>query len=281
MTRPDLGLLVSVGYPDGVPRLLERMVRWCNPVWADPERDEPAAWLATSTAAFGVKAAMASGSPIAVWVATSSDVAHVPEGAVTVGDDVALGVDVVAPPSGIDVSAVPPITPFVRARWRARHGLPEHLVVRAGSVRASNRQSGFALASVVIVEDDPVGLVEAMAWAAPCVTDEPTASAVGAEIGVDVLVGDAEDLRDLATVLADDQRRAAAFGRSGRRLVERNFDRTGAARRLAGRLGLVERDEDDWRGRLTDDLAHLCTPPAARIRDRFEEAVAGVVGGAS
>jgi hypothetical protein len=278
VTPPFLGLLVSPGYPDGVPRLLERMVRWCRPVWADPERDDPAAWLATAPTAAGLSAALASGAPVAVWVASASDLALAAGEVLTVGDDVALDVDVLAPPSGIDASAVPPMPPFVRARWRARHGLPERFIVRAGTVGDGHRQSAYALASVVIVEADPAALVEAMAWGAPCVTDSATAAAVGADIGVDVLVGDAGDLGDLAAVLADDQRRAAAFGRSARRLVERTFDRTGAARRLAGRLGLVEWGEDDWRGRLTDDLAHLCTPPVARIRDRFDSAVAGVVG---
>jgi hypothetical protein len=137
------------------------------------------------------------------------------------------------------------------------------------------------LASAVVVDDDPDALVHAMAWGAPCVTSDGVARAVGAQAGVEVLVADTDERFDLAALLADDQRRAASLGRAGRRLVERSFDRTGAAHRLAIRLGLVARADDDWRGRLSDDLAHLWTPPVARVRDRFEEAVDAIVRPAS
>ena len=276
---PLLGLLVAPGYPDGVNGFLERMVQWCRPVWREPGTVGPEvhAWFATAPSAPGFDRAVASGAPVAVWIASPDDAALVPDGVVTVGDRMGLPVDVVAPRRGMDVSAIPPLTPFVRRRWRVRHGLPELFVVHSRDVSVANRSTAFALASAVVVDDDSTTLVEAMAWAAPCVTDDECATAVGAEAGVDALVGDPGDRLDLAAVLADDHRRAASVGRSGRRLVERSFDRARAARRLATRLGFGVRADDDWRGRVTDDLAHLGTPPIARIRDRFEAAVAGLV----
>lgn len=278
--RPRLGLLVAAGYPDGVARLLERMSRWCQPVQAEPGRDDVAAWLATSCAAPDVDRAIAGGRPVAVWVTYASELADVPAGVVTVSDNVALDVDVSASSSGIDTAAVPAVAPFVRARWRQRHRLPERLVVRASAMPETVRPTAFALASAVIA-DDAGALVDAMTWAAPCVTDAATALAVGAAPGADALVGGPTDLADLAAVLADDQRRAAAVGRAGRRLVERRHDRNRPSRELASRLGLVAVGGDDWRAGVASILADLHTPPLARVRDRFEDAVAAIVGARS
>lgn len=293
---PLLGLLVHPGSPAALPRLLARMAPWCEPHALDPATDQAAAWLATSPRARGLDLALRGGAPVGIWVSTVAELeelrglgATAEEGAggaarpgvVVLADDAALadrlggGAVVVGNGGGPDGAVAVP--PFVRARLRARHRLPDRLVVSFDPggdqpVREELVPTALACAAAVAIVGDR--LVEALAWGAPTVTDAASAAAVGARHGVEVLVGGPEELVALAGQVADDIDLAAALSRAGRRLVERR-DVSGAAVAAADRLGLLEHVEP--LARLEHRLAELRTPERARIRVRAGEMVAGVV----
>lgn len=287
--RPVLGLLVAPDPPSGVAPFLQALARWSEPRVVEPTEPEPAAWFASSPAALVLRAQSrarhglprAERVPVAVWAASGADVeAAVSAGAavvVTDDADVASAGDgrCVIVGGGLDASAYVPLTPFVRARWRARYGLPRDLVV----VIDGNNAEGFsdelvptALAVAAAAAVRGRRLLEALAWATPCATDAASASAVGATDGVEVVVGEPASLPDLARQLAQDQPRAATVARAGRRLVERHHDGAGAAAAVAERLGLVGSDTSPL-ARAERALAELRTPADARIRERVELAV--------
>jgi hypothetical protein len=179
------------------------------------------------------------------------------------------------PLPSIDVTAHPPLTPFVRERWRARLGLPATLVVVAGfdaptALPAAATPSALALCSAAAVRG-PYTLL-ALALGTPLATDAVEAARVGARDDHDVVVTPPRDALAAADDLAADPRRAARIGWAGRLLAERAHDVRPAARRLAERLGLLgqERPGDGPQARLDE----LGTPrgalPAARALDRCE-----------
>src|SRR5437899_8517327 len=106
--------------------------RWCRPLAVDPRHDTPAAWLASSPTAPGVDDAFNSGLPTAVWVRGAEDVAVLADRdprAVLVSDAAGeVDDDVMVVGGSVDVQRYVYMSPFVRARWRAAHGLPETMV---------------------------------------------------------------------------------------------------------------------------------------------------------
>jgi hypothetical protein len=205
-----------------------------------------------------------------VWL-SSPDELDAARDAIVVTDDEAVAADcetALCFRGSIDVRrAAVPMTPFVRARARAAAGLPADLVISAdddgASVSAASLPTALALAGAVVVHGRR--LVEALAWGAPCVTDAASARSAGAVHGVEVLVAGRNDAVATARELAADQRRAAALGRAGRRLVERLHD--ASAIELARRLGLVAPAATPSE-RLAARLDELWTPATAPIRSR-------------
>ena len=208
--------------------------------------DEVGAWMASSPAAPGLDRARATGKPVVVLAY---------EG---------------APPS-LDVRAIPPVTPYVRSRWRRRFGLRPDLVVDVADIPGDLRPTALAVAAAVIVHGRDL-LLEALAWGAPTVTDAATAEAAEARAGEEVVVGAPAETAALAAALAADPRRAAALGRAGRRLVERGHDPLQAATALRQALGLAAAPSP-----VDQRLDELWTPARARIRER----AAGLVAGAA
>ena len=237
--RYRVGLLVGLRAPAAWGDAVRSLAGYAEAVVADPRVDEMDAWLASSPDAPGLDRARASGKPVVVLPAGGP-----------------------AAPAGIDVRSCRPVTPFVRARWRRRFGLPADLVVDAAAIPEDLRSTAFAVAAAVVATD-PDALLEALAWAAPCVTDVAGAEGVGAQPDVEVVVGDAQDARSLAA----DERRAACVGRAGRRLVERRHDPVQAALELRRQLGVTAGPPPVARR-----LDELWTPPDARIRRRAAEA---------
>jgi hypothetical protein len=190
-----------------------------------------------------------------------------------------LGVPVeVAPSPAVDGSALRPVLPYVRGRWRRRFGLPDDLVVRVGVPGApvlDDETAGDALFLCAAAVVGPGHVLRSLALGTPTVCDAATAAAVGAVDGVHVVVADDDDAAAaLAGALAGDELRGAALARSARRLVEARHDVAAAARRVARALALPAVGALPL-ARLADALVELGTPLDARITGR----VAGAVGG--
>lgn len=203
---PIVGILAEPGSPPGFVALVAALGAWCRP---QASAIAAVAFVASSPAAAGEHR------PVGVWV----------DGHVESPDGV-----IAFPEAGVDLREYPPMAPVIRSRWRARLGLPQEMVVNASEVPDHLLPTALALASVVVATGPR--LVEALAWAAPCVTDVASAAAVGAQNG-DVAVG--ADPADIA----GDHARAAALSAAGRRLAERRLDRHAAARKVAAALGLL------------------------------------------
>lgn len=254
---PALGIRAVPGAPSAFLALVRALGAWCRPQGAG---SSPAAWLASSPAvAAGVDG------PRAVWVDDRDtwDEAAALSPAVMVTANPELKGAVLFPQPGLDLRAYVPIAPVIRSRWRARLGLPATLVVTVGVEGAPPDDlapTALALASVVVVSGPR--LAEALAWAAPCVTDAASAAAFGAG-EAELVIGP----RSTAAQIAGDEHRAAALSAAGRRFAERRLDQHGAAAQVAAALGMVTTTPAV---RVLDDL---CTPAPSALRRRIDTLV--------
>ncbi|MGH7687387.1 MAG: hypothetical protein ACREN2_11295 [Candidatus Dormibacteria bacterium] len=275
MSSPQLPLLGVLAAPDPPPNfawLLRELGRWATPLFVEPE-SVPAAYIASSPRALGLAAALSSGKPVAMWIDDEDpdSAVGVPATLLLTGDaDLARdrSAVLIPPDGGIDVDAIPPVAPFVRARIRRREGLPERMVVdlRTDSIPAGGLAPALTVCSACIAIGE--GLTQALAWAAPTVTDSLSAERIGARPGVDVEVGFDDQLADLALHVAGDMPRAAALSRSGRRLIESSRGRRNVGARVATALGLLGSPELLSLMRVESALDALNTPESAMVRRR-------------
>jgi hypothetical protein len=254
--RPVLELLVGPTVPPGVELVLDRAARFVAPRarHARP-RDSTevvAARLVTSLDAPDLDDAIADRSvPLAV-VCDRPDVPDTPIERVVERADVLLAPWATPIPAAsartvLRLPVVDPwlhraVPPFVRAGWRRRLSWPDELVVAVGyepEVEADDATmpTVLALASAVAVRGPHTAL--AMALGTPVVTDAPTAAALRATHGSELLVAAPDDdavamARDLATTPAE----CARLGRQARALVEREHDPEAVASGLLAGLGL-------------------------------------------
>ena len=254
---PALGIRAVPGAPPAFVALARALTAWCRP---EGGGSSPAAWLASSAA---VAAGVAE--PVAIWVDDRASYveAAVLSPAVVVTANPDLEAAVLFPHPGLDLRAYVPVAPVIRSRWRARLGLPATLVVTVGAEGGPPDDlapTAMALASVVVVSGPR--LAEALAWAAPCVTDAVSAAAVGAT-KAEVAIAPPS----LAVEIAGDEHRAAALSTAGRRLAERRLDQHAAARQVAAALGLVATTPAL---RVLDDLR---TPAGSALRRRVDTLV--------
>lgn len=274
---PELGLLVDPAPPPPLAELVRALATWYRPCAATPET-RVACWLASSPDCRDLSEVAASGRRLAVWVDDPHALSRAldlpcPVATLVTSDPRVAGLrsDVVLfPVPGIDLSTTPPLAPMVRARWRARLRLPGVLVVTADDDRTSVPPAlvptGLALASAVVARGR--WLLEALALGSPCVTDAPSAAALGTSDGVDVLVEEPSCLDRAAADLARDERQAACLGRAGRRLVERRHDQHRSALDVAKSLGLVSAGTDAVSARVNAFLDDLGAPLDSKVRRR-------------
>ena len=150
--------------PARVAPLLGRLRRWCVVRYATP-REPVAAWFATSPRARGLARALEGRAPVAVWVSDDEDARRLGDasGVVVVGDEPAIiapfGARGVLWGDGIDAERFRPVTPFVRARWRRRRGLPDRLVWAPAELAAPPpadvNSTAFALAGCCMASQNP------------------------------------------------------------------------------------------------------------------------------
>jgi hypothetical protein len=287
MTLPLLGLALDRRPPETLVPLLVALYRWCVPSTIEPGAPEPAAVMATVSSARRVPP----GRPLALWVASAAEATSAEAGraaAIVAADPAtveAAGERGVLAATGSHAADRAPVSPFVRRRMRWARGLPEVAVLEqdGGGWRFTGLDdpvaddlvtTAMACASAVAVAE-PARLLEAMAWAAPCVSDPGSAEPAGAVDGTHVLVAaDPAERRRLAADLAADQSLAARLSWAGRRLVERRHDASRAAMRLVELLGLRPTLPGGAFAQARLQLGLLGTPTDATIAARFAEATA-------
>lgn len=273
---PALGLLVPVDGPQAeFLWLVRELGRWCVPVSPEPGT-EPDAYLAASPRAHRLTDALRTGKPTAVWIDDDD-----PPGTLRPAATLLLTADIrlagndrylfVPPDGGLDVDAIPPVPPFLRARIRRREGLPSRMVVdlRRGELPEELVPAALSVCSACVATGGAVE--QALARATPTVTDADSAAALGARAGIEVAVGEDGELTALAEELASDERAAAALSRAGRRLVESRRRRSHVAPALAAALGLFVAPGS--RPRIDAVLDTMNTPARALIRSRVRIAL--------
>lgn len=187
---------------------------------------------------------------------------------------------VVATWPGRDLSRRPALSPFLRSRWRLREGLDDDMVVivdDAGArIDGGGEIDGYALPAALAIAGAVVAtghaLLEALASAAPCVTDRRSADDAGARDGVHVVVADLGDAAQ-ARELSRNWSVGARLGRAGRRLVAQD-DVSVWRDRVLAHLGLSARCSTVGPA-LSIRLAELGEGPASPMCDRATAAVAG------
>jgi len=289
MTLPLLGLALDRRPPESLVPLLVALYRWCVPSTIEPGAPEPAAVMATVASAGRVPA----GRPLALWAGSAEEAgsAVAARAAAIVADQPAIadaaGDRGLLAPTGDHAAGRSPVSPFVRGRLRWARRLPEVAVLEqaddgwrwpglADPLDDDLVATAMACASVVTVTE-PARLLEALAWAAPCVSDPASAGQVGAVAGTHLLVGaDADRRRRLAIDLADDRELASRLSWAGRRLVERRHDAGRAAMRLVELLGLRPSLPQGAFARARLELGRFGTPAGANIMSRFAEATAAL-----
>lgn len=269
MTRALVGLVRDRPPTPGFIEAASALVAHARCVVNPPE--PVAGWLATSPAA------PVSGRVVAWW--EPGDPLLVDADLLLIGSRGAPH-PVVETWPGPDLSRRPALTPFLRSRWRRREGLDDEMVVvvdeAGGRIAGGGELSGYALPAALAVASAVVvtgpRLVEALACAAPCITDARSAAEVEAQDGVHVLItehGDPADGRELSR----DWPRAARLGRAGRRLVAEK-DVSLWRDRVLAHLGLSARCSTVGAA-LSDRLTELGEGPASPMCDRAAAAVAG------
>ena len=288
VTLPLLGLAVTREPADDLLPLLGRLSRWCRPRLPDPALGPAVAVLATDPLAD-----VPDGVPLAVLVRREQDleVGCAPLAVRILTRDEAVLARAGSRAAWLPLVAQPPgvrhLPPWVRARVRTARGLPEQpvLLLRDGALvwqptpqepgqPVADVLTGTAMATAAAAALTGAAAASALAWGTPLVTDAATAAELGAVDGRDVLVVDGSDEeRALASSrLAGDDRLAAALSLSGRRLAERRHDLSRTAAELARALLPVA---SAARGQVA--LDELDTPAGARVRARYDEAVAAVL----
>lgn len=239
-----------------------------------PDHPPPDAVLATSVAALDGLPDV----PTAVWVDRPDDLraAHRAdvELVLTARAELVDHGAVPVPPVGVDVGRWPPLAPLLRARWRARHGLPDPLVVAVDpSAPFDDLAATLALAGAAVVTGPAVAL--ALALGTPVVTSPETARRIGLRPGVDVEVATGPEAADaLARAIAADDHRAAVLSRRGRRFAENHLDLGHPAAIVRRRLALTAPPTALPADRVAARLDELATAGSSLVRSRAADAIA-------
>ena len=251
MSLPGIELLVDRDgrHVEAVLPLIVALRTWADPHAPDPGLGLPVARLAVSVHAVNLDAALEQRAiPVAVVVDDPEAVpARVRERAavlLTAGPSPSLdpASTLAIPPDVIDADAHPPLSPFVRARWRERLGLPANLVVRVGYQDPWPTDDAAIAAALSVCSAAAVRgpwTLTALALGTAVVTDVSDAQRLGARDGRDLVVGEPVNAAARAVALGAEWPEAARFGHAARQLVERAHSWSGLARALLDRLGVA------------------------------------------
>jgi hypothetical protein len=250
--RPQLAVLLSEGIKPLLP-VLSQLTVFCRPCAYDRDAKRP--FIAGLVSHAGLADALPAGLPVATVVRTIDEArAAALDGRIKVvlaSEDVLVSEagskGLYLPPYPLELHDVRPIPPFVRARLRRAHAVPDRALASVGVVGPQLLWCGepttddlvntaLACAAVAVVRGP--ALVRALAWGTPCVTDSQTAASIGAQPDKEVLVASERNLLEAADTLAAEPPRLSSLSREGRALYERRFDAAGVARQLAARLSL-------------------------------------------
>jgi hypothetical protein len=288
VSLPVLGLLAGPTETAALAPLVAAVRPWCRPHALDPAL-APQAYLATATDADGLSRALQSGTPTAVFVADGApvpdEVRALAASFVTTSEATRDALDdraILLRSDAVRASEHPPLTPFVRSRWRARLGLPDPMIVELGGATPWSGPDDAIPAALAVCSAAVVRgrwLLTALALGTAVVTDATSAEHIGATEHVHVAIGSFANATELAQALAIDPARATALGWGGRMLVEQRHDLDALARRLVDDLGLAPA------GIPTAALAHLDaeldalgTPAGSPVAIRALRRCAGVAG---
>jgi hypothetical protein len=254
MRPPTIGLAIALPDDPLLERFLAIVARWCTLKHADA--GEPVdAWIVTDSAESSL---ITTDAPVLVWTRHPQRVAGQtwPEDAILIGPGAPDGLvgehrNVSVPEPAVDASIVPFVPPLIRRRWRSRFGLPSDLVVGLDEGASPDlpdhlRTTALAVAAVAVATGD--GVLSALSWGAPTVTDLQTARRLG--LGPAVKAVEADHLSEAASELTQSEEHMAELAWTGRRLVEESFDLAGAAYRAVQVAGL-QPGEDNSHGVLS------------------------------
>ena len=292
MTLPLLGLALDRRPPESLKPLLVALYRWCVPSTVEPGAPEPAAVMATVASAGRVPP----GRPLAgrgsarpprparrrpAGRPRSWPTSRPPWTLPATGACMA--------PAGNHAAGRSVISPFVRRRLRWARGLPESAVLEqaddgwrwpglAEPLADDLVPTAMACASAVTVAE-PVRLLAALAWGAPCVSDPgsaagrwapwptPTCWSAPAPTGSGAALAGAPG--------ASTRRWPPGLGWAGRRLVEHDHDAARSAMRLAEAAGAAAHPRPEAAAASARlQLGLLGAPSDATIAGRFAEATA-------
>jgi hypothetical protein len=289
VSLPVLGLLAGPTDSSALTPLVAALRPWCRPSALDPALGPSAAFLATATDAPGLEAALRSGTPTAVFVA---DGAPIPDPVHELARSFVVTTErqrnelgdraVVLRRDAVRGSEHPPLTPFVRSRWRARFGLPDPMVVDLGGAGGSSTPddaipAALAVCSAAVVRGP--WLLTALALGTAVVTDATSAADIGATEHVHLAVAPPATAHEIADALAREPARAAALGWGGRLLVEQRHDLDAIAERLVEDLELGPASIPAAPlARLDAELAALGTSASSPVAIRALRRAAGVAG---
>lgn len=293
MSLPGIELLVDRDghHSAAVLPLVVALRTWSDPHAPEPALGVPAARLAVSVNAVTLAAALEDRAvPVAVVVDDPDAApAHVLARArvlVTLGSARELdpATTIAIPSQVIDADLHPPLSPFVRARWRERLGLPESLVVRVGYNDPWPGDDASVPAALAVCSAAAVRgpwTLTALALGTAVVTDASEAERLGARDGVELLVDAPVSAPTRAAALGTDWPEAARLGNEGRRFVEHRHSWSRFARELLDRLGIERpRVPPVPLAGLQARLDQLGTAPTSPAALRALRHATGVTGGA-
>ncbi len=289
MTLPQLALLA--GFEDTSPwePLVLALRPWCHPVAFDPSLGAPAATLALAPDAPGIDAALAGPGPVAVIVDDRTRIpANVMERAdvlittTTVAFEALGERSVLISPDAVGADGHPPLSAFVRSRWRRRLGLPDPWFVQLGTANAWRGPDDAIHAALAVCSAAAIRgpmLTTALSLAAPTVTDPDSAERLGAVANVHLVIASPAGFDAALDALAADPARATAIGFGGRQLVEERHDLGSAAQEILERVGILPVTTPEAPlADLDAELRALGTPANSPVAIRALRHAAGIAG---